>query len=74
MELLETARVNAYRKRDVIVPANRRNQTLCVVWEGTCSEVSSNPIKKLPTVTETNTLKRRLAVWHAGDWTIIIAT
>jgi hypothetical protein len=71
MELLETARVNAYRKRDTIVPADRRNKILCVVWEGTCSEVpvTSNKNGVLPTVNESNTSKNRLAVWHAGDWT-----
>jgi glyoxylase-like metal-dependent hydrolase (beta-lactamase superfamily II) len=75
MELLETARVNAYRKSDVIVPASRRSQILCVVWEGTCSESLSNTKRKsvtsLPTVRESNTIvvPQRPAVWHAGDWT-----
>ncbi|KAI2499038.1 Metallo-beta-lactamase superfamily [Fragilaria crotonensis] len=36
MEVLETARVDAYCKDEIIVPAARRNQVLCVVWEGTC--------------------------------------
>ena len=71
MELLETARVNAYRKREVIVPANRRNNLLCVVWEGTCSEapVIRDKHKGLPTVDESSASKNRMAVWHAGDWT-----
>jgi hypothetical protein len=75
MELLETARVNAYRKSDVIVPAARRSQILCVVWEGTCSESLSHTKRKsvtsLPTVRESNTTiaPQRPAVWHAGDWT-----
>ena len=71
MELLETARVNAYRKREVIVPANRRNNVLCVVWEGTCSEAQmiSRKSQVLPTVNESSSGKNRLAVWHAGDWT-----
>jgi hypothetical protein len=74
MELLETARVNAYRQSDVIVPASRRNKVLCVVWEGTCSEslssINPHALKILPTVTESNaSISHRLAVWHAGDWT-----
>lgn len=77
MELLETARVDAYKKNDVIVPAARRSQLLCVVWEGTCSEslmssrhASSISSKGLPTVAESPIAARRHpAVWHAGDWT-----
>jgi hypothetical protein len=71
MELLETARVNAYRKREIIVPANRRNNILCVVWEGTCSEAPAQTHKRsvLPTVNESSSPKNRLSVWHAGDWT-----
>jgi glyoxylase-like metal-dependent hydrolase (beta-lactamase superfamily II) len=38
MEVLETARVDAFSKDDVVVPAARRNQVLCVIWEGTCME------------------------------------
>lgn len=38
MEVLETARVDAYCVNDIVVPANRRRDVLCVVWEGTCME------------------------------------
>lgn len=38
MEVLETARVDAFCINDVVVPASRRSQLLCVVWEGTCME------------------------------------
>ena len=38
MEVLETARVDAYCMNDIVVPANRRRDLLCVVWEGTCME------------------------------------
>lgn len=73
MELLETARVNAYKKYDVIVPATRRSSLLCVVWEGTCSEsptnVVSRPAPLLPTVVESGATNVHRAVWHAGDWT-----
>ena len=38
MEVLETARVAAFCMNDIVVPASRRSQVLCVVWEGTCME------------------------------------
>jgi len=38
MEVLESARVDAFCVNDVVVPANRREDVLCVVWEGTCME------------------------------------
>lgn len=75
MELLETARVDAHKMNDVILPASRRSQVLCVVWEGTCSEVLSSisghphSSKILTTVNESPAPQRTPAVWHAGDWT-----
>jgi len=42
MEVLETARVDAFCINDVIVPASRRKEVLCVVWEGTCMERENN--------------------------------
>ena len=38
MEVLETARVAAFCINDIVVPAARRSEVLCVVWEGTCME------------------------------------
>lgn len=38
MEVLETARVDAYCVDDIVVPASRRRDLLVVVWEGTCME------------------------------------
>lgn len=38
MEVLETARVDAFCQNDIVVPAARRAETLVVVWEGTCME------------------------------------
>lgn len=67
MELLETARVDAYRKDDVILPASRRSSLLCVVWEGTCAEApSARAASSLKTVNEGI---KASAIWHAGDWT-----
>ena len=34
MEVLETARVDAFCQNDIVVPANKRHDTLVVVWEG----------------------------------------
>lgn len=77
MEVLETARVDAYCKDDVIVPSSRRNQVLCVVWEGTCVERERSASKRpgprkgkaLLPIRELDSQGRLGAVWHAGDWT-----
>jgi hypothetical protein len=63
MELLETARVDAYRQNDIIIPRNRRSHVLCVVWEGTCSEKLGDGVGK------SDSRDPPLSVWHAGDWT-----
>ena len=42
MEVLESTRVEAVNRNDVVVPAARRNEILCVIWEGTCVEHSAN--------------------------------
>ena len=80
MEVLETARVDAYCKDEIIVPAARRNQVLCVVWEGTCVEREKNSIRgpgrkiaPLLPIREMHAQTRLGAVWHAGDWTGPIA-
>lgn len=38
MEVLETAKVDAFCVNEIVVPAARRKEVLCVVWEGTCME------------------------------------
>jgi CRP-like cAMP-binding protein len=75
MELLETARVDAYKKDDIIVPASRRSEVLCVVWEGTCAEspaddgtFACNSQSNVSFVGRTGRMENT-AVWHAGDWT-----
>lgn len=83
MEVLETARVDAYCYNDVIVPSARRGQLLCVVWEGTCVERDKRLVKlhlgeRAPNLAlieedaQEEPLKS-MAVWHAGDWTGPIA-
>lgn len=80
MELLETAKVDAFCKDDIVVPASRRNAMLCVVWEGTCVELkqgSSAPKRlhapSMRVIQEKNTEMNVGAVWYAGDWTGPIA-
>mgnify|MGYP005846778465 CR=1 FL=1 len=81
MEVLETCRVDAYCVNDVIVPASRRSQVLCVVWEGTCAERPKQSTTKtntrgslLPPIGEQDDQDGLVgAVWYAGDWTGPIA-
>jgi hypothetical protein len=83
MEVLETARVDAYCCNDIIIPSSRRGQVLCVVWEGTCverdkrmSKVSlSGNAPNLALIDEDPQGKPldSMTVWHAGDWTGPIA-
>eukprot|EP00978_Attheya_sp_CCMP212_P003499 scaffold7218_cov52-Attheya_sp.AAC.5 len=56
MEVLETARVDAFCINDIVVPSSRRNDVLCVVWEGTCMEreVSNKVSSESPSKTASN--------------------
>jgi hypothetical protein len=73
MEVLETARVDAYSMNDIIVPASRRSHLLCVIWEGTCAERKANVRrlsgKSLNAISESEEPGSPTAIWHAGDWT-----
>lgn len=82
MEVLETARVDAFCLDDVVVPSNMRHQLLCVIWEGTCVErrkayEGSANNKRVSTAAPLSAImeaKQKTdfapgAVWHAGDWT-----
>jgi hypothetical protein len=81
MEVLETARVDAYCKNDVVVPVSRRGQLLCVVWEGTCVERDRSQQAKAvqeqdslePIPESEKSAHHSGAVWQAGDWTGPIA-
>jgi len=76
MEVLESTRVEAVNKNEVVVPAARRNDVLCVIWEGTCVErkVRTNS-NSLPLIEENESSlgKDSNTVWHSGDWTGPIA-
>lgn len=73
MEVLEIARVDAYSVNDVVVSASKRSSVLCVIWEGTCTELPA----KRPTGSSTTTISEDYSecnmgsgpFWHAGDWT-----
>jgi len=72
MEVLEIARVDAYSKHEVVLPASRRSKVLCVVWEGTCVERDSEGKTARPSQEKSGTngaSENSGAVWHAGDWT-----
>ena len=71
MEVLETARVDAFCKNEIVVPASRRSEVLCVVWEGTCMErPNSTCIEEDCNDQELeNSFPISNAVWYAGDWT-----
>lgn len=69
MEVLETARVDAYCEGDVVVAAERRRHVLCVVWEGTCVERSVTSAQDSGDLSEGSMNYHTGAVWHAGDWT-----
>jgi len=38
MEVLEIAMVEMFCANEIVIPAHRRSEVLCVVWEGTCIE------------------------------------
>lgn len=60
MEVLEIASVYEISCGDIVVPARKRQNTLCVVWEGTCIECDGKEVAGV---------SPSAAVWHAGDWT-----
>ena len=76
MEVLESSRVEAVNKNDIVVPAARRNEILCVIWEGTCFErkvrSGTDPLP-LTEENESHFDEDSMAVWHSGDWTGPIA-
>ena len=76
MEVLESTRVEAVCKNDVVVPAARRNEILCVIWEGTCVERKKKSISNTLSLIEedgSHSAEDSIAVWHSGDWTGPIA-
>ena len=82
MEVLEIANVELFCAEEVVVPAAKRSELLCVVWEGTLVErdcTGSERITDKPDESNSDLSsdveggsadeKDLLTVWHAGDWT-----
>lgn len=73
MEVLEIARVDAYSMNDIVLSASNRSSVLCVIWEGTCVELSAKrgPGNTASTISEdsANLNMGSGPFWHAGDWT-----
>ena len=81
MEVLEIAQVEMFCPNEIVIPAHRRSELLCVVWEGTC--VERDPVDVVPANIavdmtgnhfDDHDLEHMLCmsdptVWHAGDWT-----
>lgn len=59
MEVLEVACIDVISAGEVVIPARKRQDLLCIVWEGTC-------IERL--VDEEDEDYCAPQVWHAGDW------
>jgi hypothetical protein len=64
MEVLETARVDAFCQNDIVVPANKRHDTLVVVWEGTCMERETTFQKKGSVNVLKSSTDRRVSTYH----------
>jgi len=63
MEVLELAQVEVVCANEVVLDADRRNDVLCVIWEGTCIERDTS---ENSSVSDSDPPER--SVWHAGDW------
>ena len=64
MEVLETARVDAFCQNDIVVPTNKRHDTLVVVWEGTCMERETTFQKKETINMVKSSTDRRVSTYH----------
>eukprot|EP00540_Astrosyne_radiata_P017160 CAMPEP_0116857452 /NCGR_PEP_ID=MMETSP0418-20121206/20552_1 /TAXON_ID=1158023 /ORGANISM="Astrosyne radiata, Strain 13vi08-1A" /LENGTH=674 /DNA_ID=CAMNT_0004491119 /DNA_START=314 /DNA_END=2338 /DNA_ORIENTATION=- len=84
MEVLEIAQVEMFCPNEIVIPAHRRSELLCVVWEGTCverdpadiggsdSDPEGHELADLERAVYTGDETARRSsptVWHAGDWT-----
>jgi len=59
MEILEAAKVDTFNMNDIVIPAHRRRDVLCIVWEGTCMErESSNSHKVTASVDKRKYIRR----------------
>jgi hypothetical protein len=75
MEVLEIAHVELFCAEEVVIPAAKRQELLCVVWEGTLVErvcygdgMAEDDGSELSSDASADQ-KGTVTVWHAGDWT-----
>jgi hypothetical protein len=78
MEVLEIAHVELFCAEEVVIPAAKRQELLCVVWEGTLvervcygdgmAEEDGDDDSELSSDASAER-KGTVTVWHAGDWT-----
>ena len=65
MEVLETARVDAFCINDIVIGHKKRRDVLCVFWEGVCMEKTA----KGANAGNIDSNSPLMSVWFAGDWT-----
>lgn len=72
MEVLEIAKVEVFCDGEVVIPASRRIEALCVVWEGTCVEFEDEMGQGVETMSSSSFSEDGLddspTIWYAGDW------
>jgi hypothetical protein len=78
MEVLEIAHVQLFCADEVVIPAAKRQELLCVVWEGTLvervcygDELTKEDRDDDSELSSDASAERKgsVTVWHAGDWT-----
>ena len=69
MEVLEVADCEVFSPGEIVVPDRKRQETVCIVWEGVCEE------RLLPqrNASLMDGQSMEPALWHAGDWTAPLA-
>ena len=62
------AQVETFEKNEIVLSCNRRNEVLCVIWEGKCMNVERASDYDMAS-NETKKDQQQPTFWHAGDWT-----
>ncbi len=68
MDVLEMAQVETFEKNEIVLSCSRRNDVLCVIWEGKCMNVERASNHDMAS-NETEKDHQQPTFWHAGDWT-----
>lgn len=69
MEILEVADCEVFSPGEIVVPDRKRQETVCIVWEGVCEK----RLFPQPPSSSTDSKYIEPALWHAGDWTAPLA-